>query len=335
MKRLTIISVLLIAFVQVNFAQKFPPLTNESITEYKNKDFDEARSLIDQSVKSVEGKSHSYTWHLRGHIYRHFYNMGIDEDLDNANREVAIKSFMKSIELDTEGTFKKANVDGLKPLTNSFWNEAVGVIHKREKANIHKAELSLDRFLKIRRSIDEMESMNQYLIDFFKAYASANRKLIEVERKNGKDITSYQNEFDRVEKSYMKVLELNPDDYIANYNLSINLYNEAAYRIEKMPTDADLGEIMLTQSGAIKIFEKALPHALKADNIRPGRVETVKALRAIYLALNNYEQFDIYDQMVKKIKSDTGVMGSVNREKFEQMRNDRKNFGRIQQSDDE
>jgi len=335
MKRITLIALLLIAFVQQDFAQKFPPLTNDAIAAYKEKNFDQAKTLIDQSVKSVDGENHAYTWHLRGHIYKHFFGMAVDEDLDNANRETSISSFMKSIELDTEGTFKQANTEGLKPLTNSFWNEAVNTINARDKDKIGNAEKSLERFVKMRMAIGEMDNMNQYLIDFYKAYASANRKLIEVERAEGHDITHYQAEFDRVESAYKKVLELNSEDYIANYNLSINLYNEAAYIIEQMPPDADLITLMDSQQGAVVVFEKALPFALKADNIRPGRIETVKALRAIYLALNDYNEFDFFDQMVKKIKSDSGVAGANSKKKFQEMRKNLDSYKRIQQTDEE
>jgi len=335
MKRLTVITILLVAFATSLCAQKFPPLTNEAISLYKSKDYAGSKDLIDQSVRSVEGEKHSYTWHLRGHIYKHFFNQGVDEDLDNSNREVSISSFMKSMELDTEGTFKKANIDGLKPLANSFWNEAVSIIGARQKDKISQAEQKLERFVKIRMAIGEMDNMNQYLIDFFKAYASANRKLIEVERADGKLIEDYQDEFQRVEDSYKKVLEMNSEDYISNYNLSINLYNEAAYKIEKMDPDADLLIVMEQQGGAVKVFEKALPYALKADNIRPGRIETVKALRAIYLALNNYEQFDHFDKMVKTIKSEAGVSGSKSKKQFQEMRKSRENYNRIDSSEEE
>jgi len=335
MKRLTIIAVILCALTHKVEAQKFPPLTNEAITMYKGKDYTGAKDLIDQSVRSVEGQEHAYTWHLRGHIYKHFFNQGIDVDLDNSNREVSINSFMKSMELDSEGTFKKANIDGLKPLANSFWNEAVGIIGDRNKTTISKAEVKLERFVKIRMAIGEMENMNQYLIDFFKAYASANRKLIEHERREGRNIDHYNDEFIRVEDSYKKVLDMNSEDYISNYNLSINLYNEAAFMIEQMDPEADLIETMEAQGGAVKIFEKALPYALKADNIRPGRIETVKALRAIYLALNNYDQFDHYDTMVKKIKSDTGVAGPNSKKKFQEMRKSMDSYRRIESSDEE
>jgi len=335
MKRITILAILLIGFAPSIFSQKFPPLTNEAISLYKSKDYNGSKDLIDQSVRSVEGQNHSYTWHLRGHIYKHFFNQSIDVDLDNSNREISITSFMKSMELDSEGTFKKANVDGLKPLANSFWNEAVSIIGERNKENINQAEVKLERFVKIRMAIGEMENMNQYLIDFFKAYASANRKLIEVERGQGKIINDYQNEFQRVEDSYKKVLEMNSEDYISNYNLSINLYNEAAYKIEKMDPEGDLIEIMTQQDGAVKVFEKALPYALKADNIRPGRIETVKALRAIYLALNNYDEFDHYDKMVKTIKSDAGVSKSYSKKKFQEMRKSMDSYKRIDSSDEE
>ncbi len=335
MKKIALIAILLLALVQANFAQKIPPLTNEAIKEYKNKNFEKARTLIDQSIISVEGKENAYTWHLRGHVYKYFFNLSLDEEVDEQNRNTAIESFKKSMAFDSKGTFKEANNDGLKPLVNSFWNDAVVIINSRDRATIAKAEHYLKRFIESRESIKSNDNINQYLIDFYKAFASANRKLMEAERDQGSDIEKYREEYDRVVESYKKVLNINSEEYTANYNLSINIYNEGAYQIEQMPAEPDLITIMGRQKEAVILFEKALPYALKADNIRPGRIETIKALRAIYLALNDYFKFDYYDQMVKKLKNGSGAAGSIGKEKFEQMRRDKESYKRLQKFDEE
>lgn len=337
MKKIVMLAVFLAGFFLAGTTQSMPPLTKEATAKYKEKDYDAAKQLLDQSIKSTEGAQHAFTWHLRGHVYKNYIDPNVMDALEsNQARDIAVESFMKSIELDDQGTFTTANKDALKPIANSFWNEAVTIISQRNKETIHTAQDKLERFVKIRKDIGAMDNMSQYLIDFFKAYASANRKIIDEERKNGGNIDSYIKEFERLEEAYKKVLSINPEDYVANYNLSINLYNEGAFQIEQISPESELIDLINTQEGAVKIFERALPYALKADQIRPGRIETVKALRAIYMALNDYDQFDHYDQMVKKLKSDAGVMGSsVSKAEFEKLRKMRDSYNQIEQTDEE
>ena len=110
-------------------------------------------------------------------------------------------------------------------------------------------------------------------------------------------------------------------DYGSNYNFAINLYNEAAYRIGKIPPEADLTHIMLEQAGCIEIFKQALPIAKTAEELRPGRIEILKALRAIHLSLSNYDEFDRYNRLVREKQGELIIDSKVEREL------DRKYFG--------
>jgi len=130
----------------------------------------------------------------------------------------------------------------------------------------------------------------------------------------------YAEELGRIRHCYEKALGADDEDYGSNYNFAINLYNEAAYRIERIPADADLTFLLLEQAGCIDIFKEALPFAEKAYDKKPGRIEILKALRAIYLSLSDYDKFDRYDLLIKEKQ---GEMRAPSEHKF-----DRSIFGK-------
>jgi tetratricopeptide (TPR) repeat protein len=276
------------------------PLTGKAARLYEQKNYTEAKTVIEQSI-SGEGKEDSYSWHVRGHIYKEIYK-GQDLAVKKTakEREVAVESFERCLKLDTEKKFLEWNKTSLRFLGSTYWNDAVSLMEIRDRKDLPMAEDFFHKYLRIMESIEIQSDLNQRKRDFYKAYATSNRKIIEDLRNTMADPTAYSVELERVVDSHKKALAIDNNDYGSNYNYAINLYNEAAYRIENIPAEADLTHIILEQEGCIAIFEEALPIAQKAENLKPGRIEILKALRAIYLGLNNYEAFDKYNDLIRE-----------------------------------
>jgi len=237
---------------------------------------------------------------VRGHIHKEVYKQVDKFDSKSNSRETAVASFLKSLELDQSKEFEEWNSTSLKYLASTFWNDAVNTIENADSDGIVEAEGAYKNYVKTLDAFSYEYDKNKAALDFYKAYATANRKMIEQKRHMGANPESYAEELLRIEKSYLEALEKNSEDYGSNYNYSINLYNEAAYRIERIPAEADLTVLLLEQAGCIEIFKKALPYANKAYDQRPGRIEILKALRAIHLSLSDYEQFERYDMLIKE-----------------------------------
>ncbi len=285
---------------------QIPEATKKAAGLYQEKNYTEAQSFIDESVNG-EGASSAYTWHVRGHIYKELYKQVDNFNRTSNSRKEAVKSFEKSIELDSKNEYKEWNKTSLKYLSSTFWNDAVNLIENADADDLGQAEDAFESYKNTSAIINKEQDNGKISMDFYKAYATGNRMLIEKQRKVGADPANYATEFGRIKDCYTKTLGIDAEDYTSNYNFAITLYNEAAYRIERIPADADLTILLLEQEGCVALFKQALPHAKKAYDERPGRIEILKALRAIYLSLSEYELFEKYDLLIKEKQGEIGA----------------------------
>jgi tetratricopeptide (TPR) repeat protein len=107
---------------------------------------------------------------------------------------------------------------------------------------------------------------------------------------------------DKARQNYTKVLELDPNNYRANYNLGIFYYNSAVAIINDMPVDEDLDKMMKVQDECVEIFKKAEPYMLKAESLDPRKIETLEGLSGIYFALNEPEKSNAYKEKIAQLK---------------------------------
>lgn len=319
--RAQILTLLLIMTVGLLAQERVLPLTGKAAKQYQEKNYSEARILIEQSLDEA-GQEDPYTWHVRGYIYKELLKEEKNYSKESELRKEALKSFERCMELDTESKYLEWNRTSLRFIASTYWNGAVMQMEQRNRAELGRAQDFFEEYCRILESSGQGQDIDDFKVDFYRAYATANRKIIEELRRNGAEYDDYKTEMERIEESYQKALKIRPNDYGANYNYSINLYNEAAYRIENIPPEADLTRVILDQEGCIAIFERALPYAVNAENLRPGRIEILKALRAIYLSLNNYDKFDHYNELIREKQGELLIPakvkegGGLNRELF-------------------
>jgi len=99
------------------------------------------------------------------------------------------------------------------------------------------------------------------------------------------------------EADLMQLLDANPDDEKANYNLAILHYNHAIKMIEEMDYDGTFEERSKIQDQVTDVFNKALPYAEKAHEINPDKPETIKMLSGIHFGLNGMDKSKYYESL--------------------------------------
>ena len=114
--------------------------------------------------------------------------------------------------------------------------------------------------------------------------ASQLTKVLESDRKANEKLIP------RIESTYKRVLELNPDDYTANYNLGLHYYNQAVHIIREMEYDLDIVALNDIEDKTIGLFKLALPYMEKAYKLLPNRKETLIGLQGIYFSLNEFDK---------------------------------------------
>lgn len=272
-----------------------PQETLEAYRAYQQQDYTRAAELIDRAISDKAGAEDPMTWHIRGFIYKDIYNKEDQKAADAESREIAIVSLLKSAELDDQNEYRENNIKSLRYLATSYYNDAVLVMRQLDKSTIDRSEEYYNRYKEIILKIDPDFDLEDRDITFYKALATSNRKIYEKDREGNKDYLY------KALDNYQYVLKLDPDNYGANYNTAINLYNEGAYGIEQIDAEAKIPTLVKVQAESVELFREALPYMLKAHELDSTRRETLIGLRGIYLSLNNNEKANKYRDLLQDI----------------------------------
>lgn len=91
---------------------------------------------------------------------------------------------------------------------------------------------------------------------------------------------------------YEKILKLEPNNLLANYNLGITYYNKGVELInDESVFEKDIFEFDQLLNVCAGLFQRALPYVLKANQLDSKNYNTLKALEGIYYNLNEREKF--------------------------------------------
>ncbi len=269
-----------------------PQETLDAYRAYQQKDFSKAVELIDVAVQTSAGKDDPMSWHIRGFVYKDIFNEIDEKDRFSTNRDIAVESFLRSLDLDKKNEYKENNLKSLRYLASSYYNDAVLVMREVDKGNIHESEVYYNRYKEIVQFSEPEADITERNLIFYKALATCHRKIYEQNRDENKEFLY------KALDNYQYVLDIDPDNYGANYNTAINLYNEGAYGIEKIDAEAQIPTIVQVQAVSVELFREALPFMLKAYEQDSTRRETLIALRGIYLSLNDNEEANKYRDLL-------------------------------------
>jgi tetratricopeptide (TPR) repeat protein len=269
-----------------------PQITFEAFQYYQEKNLIKAKELIERAVLEKEGQKDPLSWHIKGFVYKDLYNKE-EEKLASSNlREVALEALKKSKEFDQKGEYKENNDKALRHLAISYYNDAAIIMRELDTTNLVMSDSLYSKYKTIYSETDKAYDFKEKDISYYKAIATCYRKLYEENRMRNKKY------FNRAIICYKKVIGLDPENYSANYNIAVNLYNEGAFKIEQIDAEDQIPTIVKIQSSSIELFKQALPYMLKAYSLNPEREETLKGLRGIYLSLSEDEEANKYKALL-------------------------------------
>lgn len=106
--------------------------------------------------------------------------------------------------------------------------------------------------------------------------------------------------FLKIESVYKEVLNLQPQNFEANFNIGVLYYNEAVEIINKNDYDISLKELALVLEKSTSLFQKARPYLQKIYMQKKER-KLLEALQAIYYNLNMLEEFEQVSKQLNTI----------------------------------
>lgn len=296
MKKL--IYILLVCFVT------FPLLVTAQVKDkierayalYNAGELNRAAEAINEVVESAEGEANKVAWHIRGFIYKDIYVEHEEKDPFSKARDEAVISHKTCIANDPEGSLVEQSRNAIRYLSVSFFNDAREIIQARDTTTLDDADKLYENFKEITLYLYPDSVMTDKDIEFYLAMSTAHRKIYEHNRELGDKHWEISNTY------LTKVLELDPENWPALYSTSVAHYNKGAYNLDKLPEAQGITDIYRIEAESMRSIQVALPFMIKAYQINPEKIETVKGLKTIYHNLDEEEKSNEMRELELKLE---------------------------------
>lgn len=282
-------------FLTLSAAAQDLPKTMRAVERFEQGDIAAARDAVLEALQDKQERQHPYTWFVKGFLFKEIFKEVEKANPYSENREIAVQAIRKSIELDTADEYLDNNRKALKYLALSYYNDAVRYTRGLTRQNFNEPQAAFDRYKELYAIAEPGYDFNGQTLEFNKNMARGCRLLYE---QGGEGAVLY---FDKMVDYYKKALAINPDDFQANYNLSVNYYNQGVDRIKRIDHTTEIFELMAIQDECVSLFRKALPYMLKAHEIKPDHQSTLKGLMAIYKSLSEDDRATAYREELESL----------------------------------
>jgi tetratricopeptide (TPR) repeat protein len=287
-----ITAILLSCWAAVAIAQ--PDALVNANRKYQAGDLIGARALLDAAVQSPDHARAPEAWVLRGFVYKDLYKQAPRGPEAGALRQEALNSLYISTELDTAREFSQSSLQAYDFLAKTLYNDAARALNDLDQ---EKAKADYSRYKEAVLRLDPGRDLRERDIEFNNALGTVYTKRFNLAREQ-------EEWFDQAVETYRHVLELDPGNYGANYNLATLFYNRGVYNIQRVSAENDIPSLQRIQEVSRDYFMEALPYMLKAFEMNATRRETLLGLEGIYYSLQDERQSDHYRQLYEALDAE-------------------------------
>jgi len=263
------------------------PITNKAAGECQNKEYAAAEETIARALQSEEEVNHPYAWYVSGFIQKEIYKETESGIRNSVRRTKAVSDLEKSLTLDAKSEYNEMIRSALRYLATTYINDAILITREITRGNDRQPEIVYAEFERLMGIADPAADLKPYARELQRKLAQAHYLLWE------KDVAQNYH-FEQSAGYYRRVLESDPGDCEANYNLAILYYNYGVHKIRKVGSTTDMMELIMIQDECVKLFRQALPYAESTFNGCSPRLDYYKAMMFTNRALGNEEVHDEY-----------------------------------------
>jgi len=256
---------------------------------------DSAKIEIDLHMQNVDVHLDPENWYLEGFIYKELYKKYENENFNSPYRAESLNSFKKSLKLDTVIARTKTTKELIRYLAGRFYNDAVLTL---DSSNYLTSILCYEQYRDAALILDSILDIKKKDIEFNLALGT-----IYVEMYNSDKIKNLQF-FNLTRDTYMKILNWDPNNYTANYDLGLLYWNKGVHLMNNIDYELNLDSVMQVQNYSVSIFKESLPFAQKAYEMEPKREETLIVLSGIFYSLNDFPKSKAFDAILKDLQKE-------------------------------
>lgn len=263
----------------------------EALRSYQAGDLAKAREHIDKAVRTAEHAEDPEAWLVRGYVYKDLFKGESNGTEAETIRDEAVGSLFTSLTFDKEGTYRENALQAYDYLTRTYFNDAAKALNE---LNDQRALAFFAKYKESMLRVDPQAQLKAREVEFNNALGTVYTKRFNQDR-------SQFDLFDKAITAFRAVLELDPENYGANYNLATLYYNRGVYNIRSINADSDFPSLEKLQEVSREFFQLALPYMLKAHEMNPGRRETLLGLEGIYYSLQDDANSERYRQLFEEL----------------------------------
>ena len=272
------------------------------LQKYKSKAYENALGYVDTVLSQCPDQNQDpYFWHVCGFINLDIFKFIENKEAGSPTKSKAAECFIKSINLDVEKKYFELNNKLLDYVSTFYYNDAVKILQKFDIKNQDNAISYYNSFKNLKGIANPDYDFNDKDLDFYFGIGMLYKMRYEKDKTNNKSL------LDSCINYFNKSLEIDSDQYSANYHLCIMYHNLGVYIImEELDIDADLEMVILMQEQAVNYFSKSLPFLKKVYQMKPQETSIVQGIAAVYYSLNDMEKHVEYMNILKGLESNSG-----------------------------
>jgi tetratricopeptide (TPR) repeat protein len=280
--------IVIVCLLAVNglFAQELRH-TNQAAIYCKSKDYAAAMTEIQLALNDPAESTDAYAWYVKGFIYKEIYKDKEQGQNSSKTREEAIDAFFRSMELDAAGKHKQMNLNALKYLATSYYNDALVRSKEVDASNAGECIELFSKFRRVIRTIDPSSNLASFEVELYKSLGQRHYALWET------DIQRYA-EAEAASDAFKSALRIDSLDCDANYNLSIVYYNQAVFKIRNLGAGTDIMTLIIVQDECVALFKKSLPYMNKCFSDCQAKTDYFKGMMFINRALGRDKDYEKY-----------------------------------------
>jgi len=285
------IAISLLTVLATVLLQAQPDPLVEALRSYQAGDLAKARTQIDLAVRSSEHAEDPEAWLVRGYVYKDLFKERSGQAGADELRDEAVGSLYTCLGLDPEQTYRDNALQAYEFLARTYYNDAAKALGELDD---QRATALFAKYKETTLRVDPKARIMAREVEFLNALGTVYNKRYIEDR-------SQLSWFDKAVATFRQVLDLEPENYGANYNLATLYYNRGVLRIRGITADDDIPSIQQIQEVAREFFQQALPFMLKAHELNPGRRETLIGLEGIYYSLQDQENAERFRQLFEEL----------------------------------
>lgn len=258
----------------------------------KAKDVNCAKSAVDSAFMSAEVRKDAQAWYYRAFVY---YELAKKEKflMNSPYRDTSLNSIRISNLLKPEQTVKDATNQILKKHSETYYNMSIKLLY--DSLSCDRSAMAYKKHKELYLLMDSMFDFKAKDIEYYNGVGAHFSELF------GANTT--KTEFGECGKlALMKVLDLDPKNISATFNLGIIYYNQGVNLINSMDIDTPLDKLEIIQDNSTKLFKQSLPFMSKVYQLDPKNQKALEGLRQIYQALNDTEKSLEFNKKLEDVK---------------------------------